>query len=161
MMLKPVILGLDAQPFPCKAAGIIVRSKEDKTLFVDRRKGTLGWACPAGHLETDYSDVFEKDFFEDPAHCAWRELREETAVVLPAYPTILKLHANIAYNTCGRPAGQDGHEWYVYYSEVDDDHVELKEPDKHRGIGWFKRQEIQALELEPVWRLILNHLQII
>ena len=38
-----------------------------------------------------------------------------------------------------------------------DDRLELKEPEKHKGIGWFTLKEINTLELEPVWRTILSH----
>ena len=39
---------------------------------------------------------------------------------------------------------------------VDYDFAELKEPESHKGIGWFELTEAEALEIEPIWRLVLN-----
>lgn len=137
---------------PCKAAGVIVLCQK-KILMVDRRVGTLGRACPAGHL----------DGGESAAMCASRELFEETGLLIhPKANLHLLIHKNILGNHCGR--GAQDHEWFVFehnLGDIDLPSVELREPAKHCGIGWFAPSELENIELEAVWRLILKRLQII
>lgn len=129
---------------PCKAVGIIVFNKEGKMLLLDRRKGFLGWACPAGHLDPGEHELV----------AAKRELFEETGLVVGGNDFLkLVLWADIN-NPCSR--GAEAHEWWIYVMRTDNDYVELKEPDKHKGIGWFAPDEADVLDLEPVWRLALN-----
>ena len=85
-----------------------------------------------------------------------RELAEETGVQVNDAMKLI-LHAGIN-NACQR--GFDAHEWRVYFLEAASDHVELKEPDKHKGIGWFNSGEIAGLNLEPVWLAIFLELDL-
>lgn len=132
---------------PCKSIGVIVKNKDGEIILLDRRKGVLGWACPAGHIDSEESAEVWRD----------RELAEETGIVL-AGEVELVLRADIN-NACKRGFGE--HEWFVYSAKADDDRLELKEPESHKGIGWFKPEEIKGLELEPVWRAILKRVGVI
>lgn len=131
----------------CPCVGVVVKYN-DKILMLDRRKGVLGWACPAGH----------RNVGEFPLDCVARELHEETDIQAKGKSMPYLLGADIN-NECGR--GAKLHTWFVYELEVDSPRVVLKEPDKHKGIGWFSPKELEAMNLEPVWRLILKHLKII
>ncbi len=136
---------------PCKAAGMIVWC-QNKMLMIDRRVGSLGRACPAGHLDGDESAIA----------CAARELFEETGLLIHPSHSRLLLHKNIFGNHCGR--GAKDHEWSVSEADlgdVDFPPIELREPTKHCGIDWFKPNELENIEMEVVWRLILQRLQII
>ncbi|MEK7640846.1 MAG: NUDIX domain-containing protein [Patescibacteria group bacterium] len=147
MEIHPIYLDL-----PCKAAGVIVRC-QGKILMVDRRVGTLGRACPAGHLDAG----------ESAAECASRELFEETGLLLhPKADLKLRLNKNVFGNHCGR--GEQNHEWSVFEANLGDEdfpRIELREPKKHCGIGWFLPSELTNVELEVVWRLFLKKLLII
>ena len=127
----------------CKSVGVVVWNKDGDILLLDRCKGTLGWAGPAGHLENgeDYLGAFR------------RELLEETGIQVNDSAKLV-LYTDIN-NACTR--GSDAHEWCVFAMRATSDHVELKEPDKHKGIGWFSPDEVDALGLEPVWRVISNY----
>ncbi|MDP3999107.1 MAG: NUDIX hydrolase [bacterium] len=127
---------------PCKAVGIIVINEKGEILLLDRRKGTPGWACPAGHVEPGEHELVT----------AKRELFEETGVQANDSMKLV-LWADIN-NPCNR--GAKAHEWWIYTMVVDHDLAELKEPKSHKGIGWFELAEAEALEIEPIWRLVLN-----
>lgn len=144
MSIKIVISSVSGK-LSCRSVGVVVLNKEGEILLLDRRKGVLGWACPAGHLEDG----------ENHLGTLKRELVEETGVQVNDTAKLV-LHADMN-NACKR--GFDAHEWWVYVLEAISDHVELKEPDKHKGIGWFKSSEVDVLELEPVWRAILDNLR--
>jgi len=140
---KAVSISSPSGRLECKSVGLIVMNPEHEVLLLDRRKGVLGWAGPAGHLESG----------EDPLCALRRELFEETGVELNSSYKLV-LHADMD-NACKR--GFNSHEWWVYMLRAKDDRLELKEPEKHKGIGWFTLKEINTLELEPVWRTILSH----
>lgn len=142
-MSETVPMGHPTGKLECKSVGVVVLNKDGEILLLDRRKGVLGWACPAGHLDPG----------EDHLAALKRELFEETGVKVNDSAKML-LHADVQ-NACKR--GFEAHEWWIYALEAETDHIELKEPDKHKGIGWFKPAEVEALELEPVWRTILEN----
>ncbi|MDO8467241.1 MAG: NUDIX hydrolase [bacterium] len=133
----------------CPCSGVIVRHR-GKILMLDRLKGVLGWACPAGHRDSE----------EFPLDCAKRELFEETDIDLAKARNLgLVLHSEISNNACGR--GANSHVWHVYSLEVNDDYFKLKEPTKHSDMNWFSPEEIAKMNLEPVWRLILEEVGIL
>ena len=152
MMDVPIMTPLSSRVLACKAAGMIVHCQR-KILMVDRRVGTLGRACPAGHLDNG----------ETAARCATRELFEETGLLLHLPMNCRPvLHVNVLGNGCGR--GAEDHEWSVFRAELGPTafpYVELREPTKHCGIGWFTPAELEGMEVEPVWRLFLQELRII
>ncbi|MEK7520834.1 MAG: NUDIX hydrolase [Patescibacteria group bacterium] len=131
----------------CKSVGMIVKNKDGEIALLDRRKEVLGWACPAGHIDSEEGAEVWRD----------RELAEETGIAVRGEMALV-LHADIN-NACKR--GFDEHEWFIYAAEAESDRLELKEPENHKGIGWFKPEEIRHLELEPVWRAILERAGVI
>ena len=143
-MSDPIVIDSRTGKATCRSAGMIVRHK-GKILMLDRRKGVLGWACPAGHVE-------DGEYFFD---CLLRELEEETGLKVSGASCVLMADIN---NACKR--GATAHYWEVYECSVDDPTVRLMEPDKHNGIGWFTPDQLLALELEPVWKAIFRRLGI-
>lgn len=130
----------------CRCAGVILRNPDRKILLLDRREGVLGWACPAGHYQEN----------ELGYACMVRELEEETGICKMALRNITALFNNCIGNPCNR--GAKFHKWAIFTADIFSDRVELREPDKHKGIGWFSWDEIEVLNLEPVWRGILREL---
>ncbi len=132
----------------CSCVGVIVRHN-GKILMLDRLTGALGWACPAGHRNPR----------EFPLDCAKRELFEETDVDIDKSRNVrLLLHSEIN-SPCNR--GAASHVWYVYVAEVGSPYFKRKEPTKHRDMNWFTPEELAKMNLEPVWRLILEEVGIL
>lgn len=134
---------LSKDPNVCHSVGVILINPNQEILLLDRRKGVLGWACPAGHKEKN----------EENIDCAIRELEEETGLKVDSADLRLLLTA-YTDNACN---GAQGHNWAVFVGNLSHDRIQLGEPDKHKGIGWFKWEEIQHLALEPVWRVFLDY----
>ena len=128
----------------CRSAGMIVRNPDGEILLLDRRNGVLGWACPAGHVESE----------EGTLDCALRELTEETGIQLELKNVTDLFLEQYINNSCNR--GASGHNWTIYIANTPNDRIILKEPDDHKGIGWFKLEELEYLQLEPVWKIILD-----
>lgn len=134
---------------PCRSVGVVIRNQDGEYCLLDRRKGVRAWAAPAGHI----------DLGEDPRVCMERELEEEAGIRIESAALVEVAHCD-ALNPCGR--GAEWHEWFVYSGGVvADDHLELREPEQHRGIGWFSPEEMRHLDLEPVWRAFFEKLHII
>ncbi len=140
--MAEIIIKEPGEKAPCKSVGVIVRNGEGEILLLARRRGVLGWACPAGHIDSEEGAEVWRD----------RELAEETGVVIGGEIKLV-LHADIN-NACKR--GFTEHEWFVYSATAENDRLELKEPENHKGVGWFKPEEAKCLNLEPVWRAILS-----
>ncbi len=144
-MASDIVISPVSGKLICRSVGVVISNPKKEILLLDHRKGVLGWAAPAGHLESG----------EFPLGCGIRELLEESGIRLDPNKAGLLLHADIN-NACAR--GAEAHEWYVYKAEADEDSLELKEPKKHRGIGWFNPAELRGqslVKLEPVWFSIL------
>lgn len=145
----PLILHPYSGSLVCRSVGVLVRNRTGEYLMLDRCKGLQAWAAPAGHLEKG----------ESPVACIARELEEETGIRLEqsAFREVIRCDA---VNPCSR--GRRKHGWFVYNGGVvTDDRLELREPEAHRGIGWFSPKEIGHLALEPVWRAFFEKLSII
>lgn len=133
----------------CKSVGVIIRNQNGEYCLLDRRKGVQAWAAPAGHIDEG----------EDSRVCMARELEEETGIRVDM-SVLTEVVCCDAFNPCGR--GAEWHEWFVYDGgTIANDRLELREPEKHRGIGWFSPKEIGHLALEPVWRAFFEKLGII
>jgi len=127
-----------------QSVGAIIRNKEGKILLLDRTKVPFGWACPAGHVDGSKESKSVED--ETPEVALIREVKEETNLAVKKYHLIL--HEFIGWGRCSR--GVCGHDYFVF--EVDEWEGEVKKADREaKDIGWFSREEIKSLKLEPVW----------
>ncbi len=59
------------------------------------------------------------------------------------------------WNNC-RHSNGEGHYWYLF--KVDAVGEISPEQEEIKSFGWFTREDIQKLELEPVWRYWLEKL---
>lgn len=115
---------------PSVGVGVLV-VKDDKTLL-GKRKNSHGnglWATPGGHLE----------FAETIEECAKRELLEETGLI--ARSVKLGLWTE---NIIGKNA--DKHYITIFVTVEDyEGNVELLEPHKCEGWGWFRTNNLPLL----------------
>ena len=135
-----------------KSVGAIIRNKAGEILMIDRVHEPFGWACPAGHVEED------KGFKEPFRGSLDMEVSEE--VGLKVLSAEMVLEETVSWNNCRRST--EGHHWRVYevlevgeYEEISINNAGYIEA---RGYGWFKPEELEHLELEPVWRYFLEKL---
>ena len=115
-----------------------------RILMIYRRYEPYGWACPAGHV--DEGEIVE--------HALIREFDEE--VGLKVVGMMRLCNEFVSWNNCHRSEGE-GHSWWVFKAfclgEVSVDEEEIKvDPKIGKSWGWFDREALKHLELEPVWR---------
>lgn len=119
--------------------------KDGKYLLIDRVKPPLGFAGIAGHIDEN----------EDKIKALKREVEEESGLKVEKYELLIE--EELDWNWCSR--GTKVHYWYLFSCEVSGD---IKENYKEtKSIGWYTKDEIINLELEPVWKYWFNKLKII
>jgi|SRR3989338_5794792 len=126
------------------SVGALIK-KDNKYLLIDRNVPPYGFGCPAGHIDGD--EATEK--------AIRREVTEETGLTVES----LKLAANgeVEENVCSK--GVTVHFWYIFDCKVSG---ELKMNEREaKSIGWYTREEIKRLKLEPAWVYWFNKLRII
>lgn len=126
------------------SVGAIIK-RENKYLLIDRLKVPYGYACIAGHRNSNESDEDAID----------REVGEESNLIILKKKLIYA--EVIPWNTCSR--GVDIHDWKVYECEVVGD-VKIN-PEEARGFGWYTEEEISKLRLEPVWKHFFEKLYVL
>ncbi len=113
-----------------------VIEKDEKYLLIDRKNPPYGFACPAGHVDEG----------EEPLEALIREVKEETG--LDVVSCELVFEELVENNRCSH--GIETHFWYVYKCEVRG-HI-VRNMRETKSIGWYGREEISKMELEPVWK---------
>jgi 8-oxo-dGTP diphosphatase len=121
-----------------------VIKKDGKILMLDRVNFPFGWACPAGHIEEG----------ENPESAMIREVKEEVGIDVKKYNLIL--HEFIDWNECKR--GVKGHAFFVY--EILDWSGEIKGNFESKGLKWIGKNEIENIQLEPVWDYFVKKLDL-
>jgi len=110
------------------SVGMLVRDG-DKLLLIERRKGVLGFAAPAGHVDHDPS-------YEASAK---RELEEEVGLELTSLKLVLERDVN---NACRRTDGT-WHHWKVY--EVTATGELKRSEEETKQAGWYSPAEVKVL----------------
>jgi ADP-ribose pyrophosphatase YjhB (NUDIX family) len=115
--------------------------KNDKYLLMNRKIYPYGYAAPCGHVDEG----------ESIGQAINRELEEETGLGLENYHKIYD--DVIAVNPC--------HYDNVYKHKTTVYEVttfgKLKVDDKEfKSFGWFNKEEIAKLDLEPMWKVIFE-----
>ena len=144
---------------------MIVR-KDDKILLIERAKFPKGFACPAGHVDSD----------PDYETSAKRELKEEVGLDATELKLLIDRRSE---NPCRREGGT-WHHWKIYEVSVTGDVA--RSEDETKRAGWYSADEIKALGektekylkdeisedewnespgLEPVWMEWFKELEII
>ena len=133
----------DGRPMHYSVGALI--EKDGKYLLIDRVKPPLGFAGLAGHVDEG----------ETAIDALLREVKEESG--LDVVEHTLLTEEEIGDNICSR--GVPVHYWQVYRCKVSG---EIKQNmAETKSIGWYSKEELSQLTLEPVWKYWFEKLNII
>jgi len=119
--------------------------RDGKYLLIDRAKPPFGFAGLAGHIDEG----------ETEAEALIREVEEESGLKIKSHKLLFEGY--IEWNVCSK--GMRGHYWYLFCCEADG---EIEKDDcEEKSIGWYAKEEIKNLKLEPVWEYWFRKLKII
>ncbi len=118
------------------SVGAIIENDRGEYFLVDRRFEPYGYACMAGHIDEG----------EVPLTALLREGREELGTELRDVAFLRE--EEVPWNTCYRAPA---HYWYLYRATVDPSAVKVN-PHEAKRSGWFSREQLRTLVLEPVWK---------
>jgi len=117
------------------SVGAIIKNIDNKYLLIDRAKPPFGFACVAGHI----------DVGETKEQALIREVKEESGLTVTDFELLYE--EELDFNTCRR--GITVHNFSVFEcqtkGEINQNILESK------SIGWYDKDEIRKLILEPVW----------
>ncbi|MBS3090070.1 NUDIX hydrolase [Candidatus Pacearchaeota archaeon] len=125
------------------SVGAIIQ-KEGKYLLLDRANVPEGFAGVAGHVEVG----------ESAEQAIIREVKEEVGLDVRGCKPVFE--ETLYGSWCKR--GIQNHHWQVFECEVKGQEKKNKES---KSIGWYSPSEINKLNLEPSWVIILKKLEII
>ena len=126
------------------SVGAIIK-KDDTYLLIDRVKPPLGFAAIAGHIDKG----------ETPTQALQREVQEESGLTVTNRKLLFEEELN--WNTCHRSV--ETHYWYVFECETSGG-IEKNE-NEAKNINWCTKEQIQQLQLEPVWKHWFTKLSIL
>ncbi len=119
--------------------------KDNKYLLIDRNVLPYGFACPAGHVDGE----------ETPEKAIRREVNEETGLIVESLK--LTISGELDGNWCSK--GITTHYWYIFECKVSGN---LNRDEREtKSVGWYSREEIKKLKLEPSWGYWFEKLRII
>lgn len=126
------------------SVGAVIR-KNGKYLLIDRAIPPLGFAGIAGHIDEG----------ENEEQAIIRETREEVGLELISKSLLFE--EELDWNWCNK--GVNSHYWYLFQCEVAGEINRSK--GEAKAAGWFTKEEIKKLKLEPVWEYWFKKLNII
>ena len=117
-------------PQPCNHTSVaMLVEKDGAILLIERRKGVLGFALPAGHV--DEGETYEE--------AGARELQEEVGLRATSMELIIEGRKE---NACRREGGS-WHRWKIYRVSAEG---ELKRSeDETKQARWFSKEQIRDL----------------
>lgn len=119
--------------------------RDGKYLLIDRAKPPFGFAGLAGHVDDGETEV----------EALIREVREESGLEVKKYKLLFEEEAG--WNTCNK--GVTVHYWHLFRCEVSGEI--RKDEYEEKSIGWYTKEQIADLKLEPVWEYWFRKLEII
>lgn len=125
------------------SVGAVIERKE-KYLLINRANIPYGWAGIAGHIDEG----------EDPLTALKRELKEESGLTLEKATL---LYEEECKNTCSK--GRNIHYWYLYVCQVSG--KVLRNERETKAIGWYTKEEVKKIKLEPIWKYWLKKMKVI
>lgn len=126
------------------SAGALIEHN-GKYLLIERAMPPLGFAGVAGHV----------DDRESEQEAVVREIREE--VGLDGANTRLLFEEELDWNWCNK--GVKSHYWYLFECKISGEVTRNKRETK--SSGWYSKDDIKKLQLEPVWEYWFKKLKII
>ena len=130
---RPKIDRKGAAEFHFSVGAVIER--EGKYLLIDRKNPPLGYASVAGHVDEG----------EEPEEALLREVKEESGFDVVSAELLFETF--MPQNRCVYTI--DAHQWYVYKVEIQG--TIIHNIAEAKSIGWYTKEEISKLPLEPVW----------
>ena len=113
--------------------------------MIDRAVPPMGFAGIAGHVDVGESEL----------DAVRREIKEESGLEF-SNPKLL-FSEELDWNWCSK--GITVHRWYLFAGDI---FGEIKQNvGETRSIGWYSPEEIQKLNLEPVWEYWFKKLKMI
>ena len=137
LMSEYLEIDMDGKKAHVSVGAIIINSKGD-ILMMDRKNKPLGWACPAGHIDT--SD-------KSPEEALIREVKEETGIDITNNIKFKLIDEFLPWNVCS--SGMKGHYWYLYLVYVKEDR--FKPNDEAKEMRWIPRVKLKDLKLEEAF----------
>lgn len=122
-----------------------VIEKEGKYLLIDRVHPPFGFAGPAGHVDEG----------EEFLGALQREVKEETG--LDVQDCTLLFEEEVMDNVC--TIGTSVHYWRLFRCDTTGSVLHSKEEAK--SIGWYSKEELKGLALEPVWEYWFKKLKVL
>lgn len=117
-------------PSPCDHTSVgIVVERDGRILLIERARGAIGFALPAGHVDGDTN--YEA--------AAVRELHEETGL----RGLHLELLATARKENLCRREGGTWHQWKVYRAVAEGNIVPSR--DEAKRVGWYSLEERKTL----------------
>jgi len=150
-MAKPKVgEASDGRPMHFSVGALIERN--GLYLLIDRKYPPYGFAGVAGHVDEG----------EDEEEALCREVCEESGFKIERRRLLIA--EEVDWNWCHKYVGdnKDGagvHYWFLFSCEVSGEIKQNKGETK--SIGWYTAEQIQKLNLEPVWRYWFEKLGII
>lgn len=120
-------------------------TKSDQYLLIDRATPPLGFAGIAGHIDKE----------ETEKEALIREVKEESGLKVENYKLLFE--EELDWNWCSK--GATCHYWYLFSCQVSG--KIRKNPVETKSIGWYTKDEIKKLTLEPVWHYWFKKLNLI
>jgi len=118
--------------------------RDGEYLLIDRAKPPFGFAGLAGHIDEGETEI----------EALFREVQEESGLKVEKYKLLFE--EEVGWNECNK--GVRGHYWYLFECEVSG---EIKmDISEEKSIGWYAKDEIKNLKLEPVWEYWFQKLKI-
>jgi ADP-ribose pyrophosphatase YjhB (NUDIX family) len=133
----------DGKPMHFSVGAVIER--DGKYLLIERVVPPLGFAGVAGHV----------DGGENEQQAIVREIKEE--VGLDAKNPEMLFQEELDWNWCSK--GATSHYWYLFQCSVSGDLERSMRETK--SAGWYSKEEIRRLKLEPAWEYWFKKLKII
>jgi 8-oxo-dGTP pyrophosphatase MutT (NUDIX family) len=133
----------DGTPMHFSVGALIER--DGQYLLIDRAVPPFGFAGVAGHIDDG----------EDEERAVIREVKEE--VGLDVVNPVLLYEEELDWNWCSR--GITSHYWYLFHCPVSGDLTRSIRETK--SAGWYSKEDIKKLTLEPAWEYWFKKLNII
>ncbi len=125
--------------------GAVIRNENGEYLLIDRAVEPYGYGCISGHIHEG----------EKPEEALIREVEEESGLKVVKHKLILEK----VFKKRKCFLGDIDHYGYIFVCEVNG---KIKpNPEEVKSIGWYTKEEIDMLKLEPVWKEFFNNMETI
>jgi len=131
---KPKVGQREEKEFHYSVGAFIKR--DGKYFLIDRKNPPYGFASVAGHVDDG----------ETPQEALVREVKEESGLDVVHFELLFEEY--IEDNVCVHDV--QSHQWYVY--EVETSGKVNYDKGEAKSAGWYTKEEIEKLPLEPVWK---------